>query len=146
MELAELIAKQEIHEVLMRFLRSMDRQEWEAVRSCFHPGAVHDHGTWRGSIDEFIEREKATYGQFSSNTHLGGNELIEIDGDTARCELYSVCWHRLKGTPQRPEEDSVNGMRYLDKFECRGGEWRIVDRLVVLDWQRVDPVSMRTGQ
>jgi hypothetical protein len=140
MDLVDLIAKQEIHEVLMRFLRSMDRQDWDTVRACFHPDAVHDHGTWRGSIDQFIEREKTTYKAFVTNTHFAGNELIDLNGDTASSELYSVCWHRVRGEPGRPEVDWVSGMRYIDQLARRHGQWRIVDRLVVIDWSRSDPV------
>jgi hypothetical protein len=141
LELADLIAKQEIHELLMRFLRGMDRQDWDSVRSCYHPGAVHDHGTFRGPIDELIEREKKIYEHFVSNTHFAGNELIDVDGDVARSELYSVCWHRIRARDGQPETDSLSGMRYFDDLERREGEWRIANRLIEMDWQREDPVS-----
>jgi hypothetical protein len=137
----ELIAKQEVHEVLMRFMRGMDRQDWELVRSCYYPEAIHDHGTWRGHVDEFIEREKVTYQRFVINTHFAGNELIEVEGDTARSELYSVCWHRVRAQGDDPEIDWVSGMRYQDRLERRDGEWRIAYRLIAMDWHRADPVT-----
>jgi hypothetical protein len=140
-DVIELIAKQEIHEVLMRFLRGMDRQDWAAVRACFHPGAIHDHGTWRGSIEEFIEREKSVYERFVVNTHFAGNELIAVDGDTATSELYSVCWHRVAAEPGGTEVDWLAAMRFLDRFERRDGEWRIADRVVAIDWTRHDAVT-----
>jgi 3-phenylpropionate/cinnamic acid dioxygenase small subunit len=141
MDLDELLARQTIHDVEMRYLRGMDRQDWEAVRSCYHPNAIHDHGSWRGTIEDFIEHETGVYARFTVNTHLGANELIEVDGDEARCELYSVCWHRMAPTSDSPAADLIAGMRYFDVLQRREGQWRIADRKVVLDWQRTDPIG-----
>lgn len=33
-------------------------------------------------------------------------------------------------------QDLVIGGRYLDRFECRDGEWRILDRVYALDWNQ----------
>jgi hypothetical protein len=158
LELADLIAKQEIHEVLMRLMQGLDRKDWETVRSCFHPDGVHDHDrgdrdpdrdrsdeTWRGSIEEFIELEKRAFERFVSNFHFVGNELIELDGDSARSEQYSVCWHRVRAEAGLPEIDRVVGMRCLDRLERREGEWRIRERIVIHDWQRQDPVAKQTA-
>jgi hypothetical protein len=32
------------------------------------------------------------------------------------------------------------GGRYVDRFERRAGQWKIAERTVVVDWQRVDRV------
>jgi hypothetical protein len=141
MNLSELSDKYEIHDLLIRCMRAFDTEEWDVVRSCFHPGAIHDHETWRGSIDELIEREIVTYGQLTGNFHFAGNELIILEGDVARSEVYSVCWHRRAGTQGGPEVDLVSGMQYLDRLEKRSGEWRIADRLVKIAWHRADPVT-----
>ena len=141
MEIEDLISKNEIHELQMRFLHAMDRQEWEKVRACFAAGATHDHGTWRGPIEEFIEREKKNYSRFEINTHFAGNELIELAGDTARCELYSICLHRVMADGDMAAFDSISGMRFLDSLERRDRRWRITDRRVVIDWSRADPVT-----
>jgi hypothetical protein len=36
--------------------------------------------------------------------------------------------------------DWVVNIRYVDRMERRNGEWRIAERVVVLDSQRQDPV------
>jgi hypothetical protein len=141
MDITELLAKYEIHELLMRCLRAFDTEDWDVVRECFDPGAVHDHGTWRGPIDELIAREMVTYTELVGNFHFAGNELISVDGDTATSELYSVCWHRKQAAGSDPEVDIVGGMRYLDRHVRRDGVWRIADRVVKLDWHRADPVT-----
>ncbi|HXC38526.1 MAG TPA: hypothetical protein VN667_06230 [Burkholderiales bacterium] len=41
-------------------------------------------------------------------------------------------------TPPMPDEARLR--RLLDRFERRGGEWRIAHRLLVRDVDRIDPV------
>lgn len=140
MDLEELLAKQEIHDLLMRCMRAFDSEEWDVVRASFHPGAIHDHGSWRGPIDELIEREIVNYEKFPTNFHFTGNEYVTVDGDVAHSEMYSVCWHRYHPDGEEPVTDLVVGMRYLDRLERRDGEWRIADRVVEQDWHRADQV------
>ena len=37
-------------------------------------------------------------------------------------------------------KDDVFGIRYVDRFERRAGEWKIAHRVVASEWRRVDPV------
>ena len=34
--------------------------------------------------------------------------------------------------------------RYLDRFECRDGAWKIAHRVTTGDWDRIDAVTFRT--
>ena len=40
-----------------------------------------------------------------------------------------------------PATDWVVNIRYVDRLEKRNDEWRIADRMVVLDSERIDPVA-----
>jgi len=143
MEIAEIVARMEIHDALMRQLRAMDRHDWDAVYECFHPDAQLHLPHSDGSVGEFVARERdVIYPDFLVSMHFAGNELIEIDGDTATSELYSVCWHRVNRKPGEPHTDHVAGMRYLDRWERRDGAWRIVERTCPMDWSRLDRVEM----
>ena len=51
--------------------------------------------------------------------------------------------HRGRG--RGSDHDSVAGLRYVDRFERRDGEWRIAKRQIVIDWQRDDPVVGGSG-
>src|SRR6476659_189279 len=83
-EIAEIVARMEIHDVLMRQLRAMDRHDWDAVHDCFHPGARLNLPHSDGSVADFVARERDTiYPDFLVSMHFAGNELIEVDGDTA---------------------------------------------------------------
>jgi hypothetical protein len=49
-----LLDKQEIHEVLMRYCRGIDRCDAELLRSVYHADAVDDHGQLNGKAADFI--------------------------------------------------------------------------------------------
>jgi hypothetical protein len=79
---------------------------------------------------------------FKSMFHLVGNELIELDGDSAAHEAYFVGCHRYDDEKSGQEMDMFFGGRYLARFERRdGGPWLIANRTVVHDWSRIDPVT-----
>ena len=49
-------------------------------------------------------------------------------GTAANCESYFLAFH--------PLEDGTHAFvtgRYIDRFACRGGEWKIAQRHVVID-------------
>jgi hypothetical protein len=68
--------------------------------------------------------------------HFMGNQLVELDGDTARVETYAVAYH-WKGEPAGSDhpENLVVGVRYLDTVQRRGDRWRIAKRQVAPDWR-----------
>lgn len=72
--------------------------------------------------------------------HLLGLPMISLAGDTAEVETYAVAFHRRRGGAGTLEDD-VWGVRYLDRFERRHGEWRIARRTMIRDWRRVDAVA-----
>lgn len=80
--------------------------------------------------DNFLEGLKAS-------THSMSNILIRVDGDTARVETYWHVFHREAGADGAADYDYIAGGRYLDTFERRGGEWRILTRVLIRDWYQV---------
>ena len=51
--LDDLLAKHEIHEVMMRYCRGVNRLDPELVKSCYHPDALEDHGASQGNAHEY---------------------------------------------------------------------------------------------
>ncbi len=122
-----------IRRVHLEYCRAVDRRDWDLVRSCYHPDAVDHHGPYSGGIDGFIAWAKEFVETVCSTTHFVGNQLIDIEGDTAWHEAYCQDHHRTKATDTTPAADYVVNLRYLDRMERRDGEWKIADRLVVHD-------------
>jgi 3-phenylpropionate/cinnamic acid dioxygenase small subunit len=139
-EVAELIAREEIRQVLARYARAVDRADRDQVRSCFHPDAHDDHGVVEGTVDDLMRGYEVLLHGFDSTMHFLGNEYIDVHGETADVETYCIAFHRQQATPERSTRDLVLGIRYVDRFERRDGDWRIADRQVVFDWTRVDEI------
>jgi hypothetical protein len=137
---ADLLARQEIADVILRYARGIDRLDFDLVRSCYHPDAWDDHGSFQGDVDGFIAMCEEFLPRWTATQHFMGNMLIEVDRDRARAETYAVAYHRREHDDGTGKDD-VFGIRYVDRFECRDGDWRIAHRVVATEWRRVDPVA-----
>jgi hypothetical protein len=140
--LRDVVAKQAIHDALLRYCRGIDRGDDALVLSAFHADAVDDHTGEAAPVAERVPRvlAKARRDGRTTSHHLG-NVLIAVDGEVATSESYLVAHHRLVHDGR--ELDWVLGARYLDRFERREGAWRIAHRTVVYDWDRFDEVPPR---
>jgi hypothetical protein len=136
----ELLAEAAIKDVHMRYCRAADRTDYELFRTCIHPDAVLVFSFFTGGVDDFIGMAKQGLGGYQATTHFTGNHLIAVDGDTARAEFYTLATHRIAADEKGPQRDYVASVRYIDRLECRGDDWRIARRHCVLDWARTDPV------
>jgi hypothetical protein len=78
--------------------------------------------------------------QWTSTTHLLGQHHIEVDGDTAKSEVYFESTARMLD-PDGTEWRLVNSGRYLDQWERRDNVFRIIKRTVVYDGEvHTEPV------
>ena len=136
----ELLDKQAIAETVYRYCRGVDRLDAAEILSAYFDDGYDDHGELKGTAAEFVAqlipllRER-----YLSTSHNICNQLIEIDGDAALCESYLIAVHLTASDGQQYQE-VVYG-RYVDRLERRGGEWRIVHRVVVLDSRNTKPVE-----
>jgi hypothetical protein len=136
----QVVAEATIKDIQIRYCRACDRMDFELLRSCFHPDAVTEYGFFGGTVDSFIDSARQALPHFLGTTHNTGNQCVDVDGDTAWAEHYTVATHRMAADDVGPERDFVTAVRYIDRMECRGGDWRIARRVLVLDWIRSDPV------
>lgn len=137
-DIGRVADRAEIHDVLTRYCRGVDRRDPEMIRSAYHPDAFDDHGVYKGDLDGFIEFvEQEVHARFRTTMHKLGQILIEIDGDEASSETYAIC-HHVSAADGRDVSDSVMGIRYLDRFLRRDGAWRIARRELRWEWIRND--------
>jgi hypothetical protein len=135
-KLRELISREEIRDILMRYCRGIDRADEDLINSAFHPGAIDDHGDPGPATD--LARRVAAGGQ-RQMMHFTGNVLIELEGDTAYVESYFISFaeHDVNGSANTRSRAG----RYLDRFEQRDGAWKIAYRMVVDEWARLDVLT-----
>jgi hypothetical protein len=131
----ELADREAIRDCLYRYSRGMDRCDEDMLRSAYWEDAVDDHLAFSGSREELIAWAMPIVRMMDQGQHIIGNVLIRLDGAKADVESYFYGFHRVKGEDGQPR-DSVGCGRYVDKFEKRNDEWRIIKRLVVTDWFR----------
>ena len=126
-----LLDREAIRDALTRYSRGIDRHDVECIVSAFHPDAVDTHGAWEGgpeALAEWGNREHARH--WLAHQHFLGNTSFDFDGDTCHTETYVLDVQRRKDE----RGNDVLGGRYIDRFERRDGEWRIVRRVLLLDW------------
>jgi hypothetical protein len=135
-----LTDESEIRSVIYRYCRGVDRRQYDLIRSCYHDDAMDSHGIWSGNVDDFIRYVAENLPRYENTLHFIGNIGIEINGDRARTEAYTLAFHRLAPSGERPARDYVVALRYVDDFERRKDEWRIANRVCVYEFTRTDPV------
>ena len=137
MTLEELSARAQIHDVLLRYCRGLDRVDMSLVRGAFFedadiqfPASLHI-----GPVSGFLDFLTAEMPRFKRTMHFLGNSLIEFEGPTiAHVETYLTADHQ--GTEAHHWKlDTVKlWARYLDRFELRDGVWLIARRQLITDW------------
>jgi hypothetical protein len=133
-KLQELVDREAIRDCLYRYCRGIDRADEAALRSAYWPDAHDRHGAYVGPAEGFIEMARAVFKTGPRNIHQITNVLIEFDGAaSAAVESYFTALQR------GPDREGVTRQvllcgRYCDRFEKRGEEWRVADRVVVYDW------------
>ena len=141
MNLEELLDKQAVYEVVLRYCRGIDRLDLETVRDCYHPDGVDHHTGFSGTRDEYVLWVGEGLRRFDGTMHFVGNHLAEVEGDVAFSETYGNAHHW--GTPREdPALNFVSGFRYVDRFERRDGTWRIAERHAVREWTRAIPAEV----
>lgn len=124
----QLADREAIRECVLRYSRGVDRLDTEQMKSAYWPEATDDHGRFVGNGHEFADRVAGTHDRWAASMHCNYNHSIEFDDAThARGEIYNVTYLLPKdGGPW-----SVWLGRYLDRYECRDGDWRIIHRTCV---------------
>jgi SnoaL-like domain len=129
MDVADLIALEEIRRVKYRYLRCVDLKLWDEMAEVFTAGATADYGSPAtgkplrfGSRGEIITFLRDSLGPGMITLHAAGQPEIEIDGATA-----TGTW-RFEDTVIVTEYRLVikGAAFYEDRYERGGdGRWRI---------------------
>ena len=125
-ELRELKDREAIREVVHRYCQAVDRCDLELLISCYHPDSYDDHGFFAGNGHDFARFVIPVLQQIDSSVHSITNSRIELSGDRAYCASQWSVVHRLKRKGKYT--DFLHDGRYLDIFEKRDGEWKILHR------------------
>jgi hypothetical protein len=135
----ELADREAIRDCLYRYARGIDRLDEDMMRSAYWPDAIDSHLSFTGTVQELITWGFPLMRAMDQNVHIIANVMIRLNGAKADVEayFYGIQRAKLDGVMR----DTLAAGRYLDKFERRGDEWRIANRIVMTDWFRPYPDS-----
>ncbi|WP_176599200.1 MULTISPECIES: nuclear transport factor 2 family protein [Sphingobium] len=156
--LARLLDRQQIIDLIYRYCRAADRLDLELIKTAFWEDGAFDGGPAEGPILEIIPTlfEAVLPEMWLASQHIVSNILIEFEGEQrAYVETYLTAIHVSHGTHASraaligednaralnfKSNDTIEftlGGRYIDVFARRDGEWRILRRKIVPEWNRV---------
>jgi hypothetical protein len=144
--LADLYAKERIKECLLRYCRGVDRKEYDLMRAAYHADAYDDHGPYKGDVAGLAAWIERRHEHVEQSMHLLGNCIIELNGAEASVETYGLVFQRFSpegmetqrmyasgASADRDTSRMMTAIRYVDRFERRDGDWRISNRIVVVE-------------
>jgi 3-phenylpropionate/cinnamic acid dioxygenase small subunit len=128
-DLETLLDRQRIVDVLVRYVTTMDNNEWDALAECFTDDAIagfgsvgpemHGVGAIRDELRAICEPMDYTF-------HLIGNHVIEIDGDKAHSTSYLIA-HQVMREALGGTTFHVSG-KYHDELVRTADGWRITNK------------------
>lgn len=136
-ETAYLADRQAIRDAGKRYTRGADRHDEELIRSAFWPDATASHGKPM-ERDEFVDWWLRELSGYAAHQHHITGQTVDIDGNTAHVESYVIYFHvpRDKSVdkhgPPSPgkaltsEKTYLGSGRYIERWEKRNGEWRVL--------------------
>lgn len=138
-DLEILMAEREITRVFLTYARAVDSLDFKRLRDCFHADArIHYGDIFSGNLDETIAWLENSLPRLQGTLHDFGAPWIELDLENgrARCETYTNNAARYPANKEGEVVLNVTGTRYLDLFERRDGDWRIVERRNIGAWSQ----------
>jgi len=135
--LQRLADEAELRALSARYMRGLDRQDPDLVRSVFADDATTHYGSFRGAPDDMADMAMKALSAYQATQHFLGQINLTLDGDDATGEVYFQAFH------QHASEDFDRFIcgRYVDRYARRDGRWLMTHRTEVVDWTRTEPTA-----
>lgn len=132
-QIAALIAKDEIRELLYFYCHATDRLDAAAVESVFIEDAELDYGFFKGGPKDLTAFSAKFLARYDATHHSLSNVMIRVDGESATSVSYITALH-CNGKSRSGNADMIGYGRYVDRLGRRQGAWKITQRTVLFDW------------
>ena len=144
MSIADVV---ELHQLAYRYAAAVDACDVEGFLDVFHPDArlrVYQPDAEEPFSDaqgaEALAEVPRMMGQmFRRTAHQMTNPLVEVNGDTATGTVLCAARHLSKDDDD--DTSLVVIIRYVDRYERRDREWRILDREIRFLWSERHPLA-----
>jgi hypothetical protein len=125
--------EQEITKLVLAYARGADRRDGDLFASVFTEDGVLDYNGRQSTGPNQLSKIPSALNTYTKTYHTVLNTFIEVDGDTAKGEIYSAS-HHLRPIEGRVLSDRVMYITYKDDYARTGAGWRIKRREVVLEF------------
>ena len=133
----ELSDRAAIVAVVVHWALWRDTGRWDKLRALYTVDAIQ-HTTWFvGPAREFIDRIAAR--PLGGSQHFVGACAVELNGDRAIAETRLMLL--VRGALQQTEVDVTCYTRSYDRLVRTAGAWRIQQREMIYEKDRLDPVD-----
>jgi 3-phenylpropionate/cinnamic acid dioxygenase small subunit len=123
-----------IMDTLGRYAIAMDQRDWALLDSVFTQDFTYDAGEWTThSLAEYLDRLRPYLEGCGPTQHLLGNYQIDVDGSTARSQVYVRAFH--VGTRELSSTTYEMFGTYRDEFRRTADGWRSVHRTLRLQYE-----------
>ena len=138
--LSDLIAKDEIRDLVHLYSRGVDRKDIALLKTLYAKGGTDDHGDhFSGTADDYIEFLAQGLPHMHVSNHCVCNHLIAVNGEEGDGEVYAIAYHLYPDGKGGTIED-IAIVRYNDHYVKEDGRWKFASRVVVFDQRSKRPV------
>ncbi len=135
----EIEEKLRIYELSYRYAAAVDHRDFDGFVMLFTDDGLlmSDDFTLQGRKD--IRQTIQNITEFKLTQHHVNNILVDIQGDSAKGEVYCLANHLYVKEDETRKLDW--GIRYQDEYVKEEGDWLIKRRQLVVDWQQDLPLK-----
>ncbi|KAF9887165.1 hypothetical protein FE257_010419 [Aspergillus nanangensis] len=139
--LEKALVENEIKSLLVRERYYRDTNQWEKLRSCYHPDASKTHIdiTWyQGDVDGFVSGSRAMSTGGTGALHSISPVEVSLHGDKALTESTGSVAIRFKHSGN--DYDSVSVTRFISRLQRVGSEWKLLSLEAIYERDSILPV------
>jgi uncharacterized protein (TIGR02246 family) len=135
--------KRELRELALRYARACDTHDAAEFAAIFtEDGEIVSPGHTMTGRDQIVAVvPSALKSMYLRTMHMVHNDMVWIDGDTARGETYCVAHHLTKESDTKAS-DYVMFILYDNKFRRENGRWYFSHRKLNLKWSKTQTVDI----
>jgi ketosteroid isomerase-like protein len=128
----EWVSKTDIAGVLATHSRGVDRADGNLLADAYHSDAGVDYSFFVGPASQLVSLLAAAQKGQPVTLHRTSNIWIRVRKGQARSESYVLAY--MEQIADAAATQRWIGGRYLDALEKRNGEWRLIHRKYVMDF------------
>jgi uncharacterized protein (TIGR02246 family) len=138
--------KRELRELALRYARACDTHDGAEFAAIFTEDGeiVSPKHTMTGRDQIVAIVPSALKSMYLRTMHMVHNDLVWVEGDTARGETYCTA-HHLTKTSDTQASDYIMSIVYDNRFRKVDGRWYFSHRKLNLKWSKTDIVDITAG-